>query len=238
LPCFNALHHVRPTVRGTLLIVSTGLDMVVETTAEGRVLREWDVLGNKVWERFSSTVDYRKVLSTKPHQSHPNYVFQIGDDVWVTRLLQQDAICLTNERQRISLVMGKPHDGFLHEGKLYFTTVNGHLIEVDPKSLDITEAWDLKSLCGDAQSILGWCRGLAFVESKKVWVGFTRIRKSSAMTHLNWIKHGLKEVDLPTHISLFDLSAGVCLQTIDVERHGINILFSLHPVKQIEPPPA
>jgi len=30
LPCFNDLHHVYPTQQGTILVVVTGLDMVVE----------------------------------------------------------------------------------------------------------------------------------------------------------------------------------------------------------------
>ena len=35
LPCFNDLHHVYPTQRGTLLVVVTGLDMVVEDHPRG-----------------------------------------------------------------------------------------------------------------------------------------------------------------------------------------------------------
>lgn len=35
IPCFNDLHHVYPTSRGTLLVVVTGLDMVVEIDIDG-----------------------------------------------------------------------------------------------------------------------------------------------------------------------------------------------------------
>src|SRR5947209_2255739 len=45
LPCFNDLHHVCPTERGTLAVAVTGLDMVVETTMAGELVREWNVLG-------------------------------------------------------------------------------------------------------------------------------------------------------------------------------------------------
>src|SRR5208283_1767751 len=44
LPCFNDLHHVTPTADGNLLVVSTGLDMVVKITPQGRVLEYWNVL--------------------------------------------------------------------------------------------------------------------------------------------------------------------------------------------------
>jgi hypothetical protein len=229
LPSFNALHHVCPTRNGTLLIANTGLDMVVEATLEGEVLNEWNVLGGDPWDRFFRGVDYRKVLSTKPHQSHPNFVFQLGDHVWVTRFYQRDALCLTKPDQNIPLSVGLPHDGLLHRGMLYFTTVDGHLIEANPGSLQITSTWDLRALRGNPRAILGWCRGVAFIEKNLVWIGFTRVRKSSALENLVWIKHGFCEVDTPTHIALFDLAENRFLKKIDLESHGVNILFSIHP---------
>ena len=233
LPSFNSVHHVCPTRNGTLLIANTGLDMVVETTLEGAVLREWNVLGDDPWERFSRGVDYRKVLSTKPHRSHPNFVFQIGDHVWVTRFHQQDALCLTKRDQMIPLCLGFPHDGLLYRGMLYFTTVDGHLIEANPETFQITSTWDLRALRGDSWAVLGWCRGVAFIERSRVWIGFTRIRKSSTMENLNWIKHGFREVDAPTHIALFDLAENRFLGQIDLEAHGVNILFGIHPTADL-----
>lgn len=81
-------------------MVNTGLDMVVRVTPEGRVLEEWDVLLEPAWQRFSRDIDYRKIVSTKPHRSHPNFVFELGDEVWVTRFEQRDAICLTAPQKR------------------------------------------------------------------------------------------------------------------------------------------
>ena len=111
LPCFNDLHHVTPTHDGHILVANTGLDMVVKFTLEGQILAEWNVLGGDPWSRFSRNVDYRKVDSTKPHQSHPNGVFQLGEEVWVTRLSQKDAICLTSPGRRIDIEVQRPHDG-------------------------------------------------------------------------------------------------------------------------------
>ena len=53
LPCFNDLHHVRPTPAGTLLVANSGLDMVLELTPGGGVINEWSVLGEEPWSRFS-----------------------------------------------------------------------------------------------------------------------------------------------------------------------------------------
>ncbi len=66
LPCFNDVHHVRPSPEGNLIVTNTGLDMVVEVTPDGKTLREWGVLGESPWVRFSRDVDYRKFLRRSP----------------------------------------------------------------------------------------------------------------------------------------------------------------------------
>ena len=95
LPCFNDVHHVRPSSRGTLLVANTGLDMVVEVGQDGTVQREWAVLDEPLWSRFSRDVDYRKVVTTKPHRSHPNHVFELDGEIWVTRFTRRPAILQT-----------------------------------------------------------------------------------------------------------------------------------------------
>ena len=49
LPMFNDVHHVVPTGSGTLLVAVSGLELVVEITLEGDVVREWNVLGEDTW---------------------------------------------------------------------------------------------------------------------------------------------------------------------------------------------
>ena len=228
LPRFNSLHHVRPTSRGTVLIVNTGLDEVVEVTLEGVVVREWSVLeGESTWTRFSPDVDYRKVASTKPHRSHPNYVFEISNDVWVTRFHQRDAICLTRPSQPITVALERPHDGILCNGRIYFTTVDGHLVVADTTSLQVVSISDLRRFAGYPFSGQAWCRGLMVINSRIVCVGFTRIRKTALMRTGNWIKHGFHEVEAPTHIATFDLSEERCLTVVDLEKHGMNLLFGI-----------
>ena len=189
LPCFNALHHVCPTSDGSLLVANTGLDMVVEVSMDGKILQEWNVLGEALWgQRFSKSTDYRKVSSTQPHRSHPNFVFRLGNDVWVTRLWQRDAICLTAPNRRIKIGLERCHDGGRYEGSLYFTTVDGHLVVVDSETLTIKNSIDLKAISDNQRNISGWCRGVLVVDHHLVWVGFTRIRKTMVIDNLIWIK--------------------------------------------------
>src|SRR2546426_1284606 len=174
LPCFNDLHHVCPSREGTVFVVNTGLDMVVEVSAEGRVLREWSVLGEDPWRRFSPDIDYRKVPTTKPHKSHPNFVFELGEDVWATRAVQGDAVCLTRPGLRIGLGKELVHDGHFHDGKIYFTTVDGTLVIVGQDSLRVEQVVDLKTIDNEAKALLGWCRGVMVLDERRGWLAFPR----------------------------------------------------------------
>lgn len=231
LPCFNDLHHVKPTPEGNLLVASTGLDMVVMFTPEGRVLAEWNVLGKDPWSRFSRDVDYRKVESTKPHESHPNSVFQLGADVWVTRLTQKDAICLTTPGKRINIAVQHPHDGLVCGDRIYFTTVDGRIVIANRHSLQIDQIIDLNEIhrVRHMQDVLlGWCRGILPLDERRVWVGFTRVRKTKFTENVLWVKHAFKDRERATHIALYDIVEGVCLKEIDLEDYGINVLFGIH----------
>jgi len=235
LPCFNDLHHVCPTYEGNLLVADTGLDMVVEFTRQGEVLREWNVLGEDQWGRFSREVDYRKVATTKPHRSHPNYVFQLGPDLWVTRYEQRDAVCLTRSAPSIVIGIENVHDGHVEKNWIYFTTVDGNLVLVDRSTLQVSNVVDLKVIDNECRALLGWCRGLMVLDEARVWVGFTRVRKTRFMENLNWVKHVFHDVEKPTHLALYDLSARKCLREIDLEPYGINVVYSIFPA--VESPP-
>jgi hypothetical protein len=230
LPCFNDLHHVAPMSNGDMLVASTGLDMVVQMKLNGEVVRQWNVLGGDPWERFSKDVDYRKVSTTKPHRAHPNYVSQIEGDIWVTRGDLSDAVCLTQLGLRIPLASVVVHDGHLYNGRLYFTTVDGTVIIVDPKSRQIEKVIDLKEIDNPERALLGWCRGLLIVDETKVWVGFTRVRKTKFREKVNWVKHVFHDAENPTHIALYDIRSKKLLRNLDLEKHGLNVLFSMFPV--------
>ncbi|PYV53688.1 MAG: hypothetical protein DMG98_20340 [Acidobacteria bacterium] len=232
LPCFNDLHHVYPSAEGTLLAAVTGLDMVVEITMEGKVLREWSVLGEDPWVRFSREIDYRRVPTTKPHRSHPNHVFQLQDEIWVTRLQQRDAISLTRPGRRIEIAVQRPHDGYVFGDSIYFTTVDGHIVIADRKRLQIKKVYDLNQM-GSSGQILGWCRGLLPLDENRLWVGFTRVRPTRFQENLAWIANQAQR-HRPSHIALYDLGRGACLEEIEMEPHGIGIVFTLF---QIQPRP-
>jgi hypothetical protein len=224
LPIFNDLHHVVPTNRGTVAIANTGLDMVIEASMDGDVLRMWNVLDEDPWQRFARHVDYRKVRTTKPHLAHPNYVFLVGDDVWTTRFEQRDAICLTDPGKRINIGLERVHDGFVHEGRVYFTTVDGRLVIADPDRCVIDEVIDLTELSPDGV-LLGWCRSL-HVDGDYAWVGFSRIRPTKFRENVGWALRGFKR-DFGTHLALYDLKHRRRVAEIALEPLGLNAIFSV-----------
>lgn len=234
LPCFNDLHHVTLGANGNLLAASTGLDMVVEFDLSGKVGRQWNVLGGDIWERFPPDQDYRKVATTKPHWAHPNFVFQIGSDVWVTRAKQSDAVCLTQPELRIELSSVPVHDGHLCNGQLYFTSVDGTIIIVDSATRKIADVIDLKQIDNSEKALLGWCRGLLIVDERHAWVGFTRVRKTKFRENINWVKHVFHDHEKPTHIALYDIYAKKRLREIDLEKYDLNVLFSILPARAKE----
>jgi hypothetical protein len=230
LPCFNDVHHVAPTCDGNFLVASTGLDMVVKFDWAGKVLNEWSVLEEEPWSRFSRKVDYRKVESTKPHTSHPNFVFELDDEVWVTRFRQRDAICLNKPGKKIDISVERPHDGLVCGDRIYFTTVDGRIVVADRGARQVRAVFDLKEM-SDPNSLLGWCRGLLPVDDRRIWVGFTRVRKTQFKENILWIRSVFRDgmASAPTHIALYDTAERRCLQEYDLEQHGINIIFGIFP---------
>ena len=230
LPAFNDVHHVTPTSDGNLVAVSTGLDMVIKFTPKGDVIKEWAVVDEPLWSRFSRDVDYRKVVSTKPHKAHPNFVFELDGEVWVTRFTQRDAICLTTAGKRIDVAVQRPHDGLVCGDRIYFTTVDGQVVIVNRRTLQVEQAVDLKLIDGE-KALLGWCRGLLPVDENRIWVAFTRVRKTNLQENILWVKSVLQDGmgEKATHISLYDLASRKCLAEFDMEPHGLNIIFSIFP---------
>lgn len=226
LPCFNDVHHVRPDQNGNLLVVNTGLDMVLEINSTGTILRTWNVLNQPPWDRFSPNVDYRKISTTKPHESHPNFVFQIGNDIWATRCLQKDAICLTKPDQIINIGGSYIHDGVLAGDTLYFTKVDGQVVTVDVHTLQVKNHYYL-SLFDNHNSPLGWCRGIKVLSNDTVIVGFTRIRPSKNPLE-DRQKFNSFDAVLPTRIACYDLKHGKLLWEHGLEQYNLNAVFSIH----------
>lgn len=189
-PAFHNIHSV--VVHGDqLYVTSTGLDMVVVLDkSDGRIVEYVNAEGKPTWHRFSPDTDYRKIHSTRPHDCHPNYVFWIDGEPWVTRCTQEDAVNLRDVRQRID-VSGKRrpisvHDGVTRAGKIYFTTVDGAVVIADAASRTVADVVDLSELSGFV-GLRGWCRGL-YLEGDIAYVGFTRLRQTKRQEKLAWIR--------------------------------------------------
>jgi hypothetical protein len=228
LPCFNDIHHVTRSLDGSFLAAVTGLDMVIKFTEEGKILNSWNALPEPLWSRFSQDIDYRKVATTKPHKSHPNFVFELEDEVWATRFRQRDAICLANPGKRIEIKVQSPHDGLVFGENIYFSTVDGQVVVVNRRTLQMEKCIDLKQIDGK-QSLLGWCRGLLPVDETKMWVAFSRIRKTRLLENVLWVRSVFREGmrEKPTHIALYDLAEMRCLQEFDLEAHGVNLVYGI-----------
>jgi len=115
---------------------------------------------------------------------------------------------------------------------IYFTSVDGRLILVEQKSLQIVEIIDLKTIDGGDGELLGWCRGLWVVDERHVWVGFARVRKTKFMENVNWVKYAGKDQGKTAHVALYDVPAKTCVKEIDLEKYGLNVVFNLLPVPQ------
>jgi hypothetical protein len=177
-------------------------------------------------------IDYRKVATTKPHVSHPNFVFFLDGEPWVTRFQQRDAVSLDgNSRGRIyHLGTEGVHDGHVAGKYIYFTTVNGRILRFGLAS-GAKEIFDLNCMRGsDGDRPLGWCRGILPL-GNDAWVGFSRIRYTALRQNLDWIRRGFRDADrrppAPTRIARFDLAEGELIEEIDLEEAGMNTIFSV-----------
>lgn len=229
-PWFNDLHHVVLNPAGNFVTASTGLDLVLEVSRDGRIVTEHPVPGGDTWERFDRDVDYRKVLTTKPHQVHPNYVFFHEGELWATRFAQRDAIRLTGGEATIESQGEKLHDGSVVGDRVYLTQVDGHLVVADLRTGRTVRVYDFNAMV-ESDKILGWCRGLHVLREDRVVAGFSRLRPTKIRENLQWVKYslGLRENPgkLGTRLGCFDLANERLEWVCDLEEHGMSAVFSV-----------
>lgn len=228
LPQFNDLHHARPSPNGNVLVANAGLEMVMEISRTGAILQTWHVLGKDASTRFPSVTDFR-LISTKPHLAHPNYLFCVDDEIWTTRFHQGDAACLTDPGKVIPLSSERIHDGVVYDGLVFFTAVTGKILIANPRTLKLEDVIDLNPI-HDPDIQLGWCRGLK-IHNGKIWVGFSRIRPTKFRENVSWVMRGFKRA-MPTHIACYDTANSQCLTEIDLEPMGIGAVYSIFPATQ------
>ncbi len=188
-PCFHNCHSVT-IMHGRLVVTSTGLDLVVTLDRDtGAILDIVNTDGKATWHRFSPDVDYRMVHSTRPHDCHPNYVFELKGRLWVTRCTQEDAVCITDVSQRID-VSGKKrptsvHDGIVDGDRIIFTSVDDGIVIADAVTLQTRKVIDLGKLEGRNRP-RGWCRGI-LLDGQTLYVAFSRLRRTRTKSRLSWL---------------------------------------------------
>ncbi|MEM7707653.1 MAG: hypothetical protein AAF358_19025 [Pseudomonadota bacterium] len=233
LPGFNDVHHAFVNSAENFVVTSTGLDSVMEVDFDGHLVNEWHVLGGSTWDHFDKDTDWRKVLTTKPHMSHPNHCVEIDGELWVTRLEQRDFTNL-NTGESISIPYERPHDGFVLGEDVLFTHVNGLMSRVHMPTRESSVLHDANQSHTGKES-LGWCRGLWTSDMATLLVGFTRIRPTKYEESLEWMKRRLTDAaswygSFPTRVVSIDVGSGVVNWQVDTEKLGINAIFSILPV--------
>ena len=229
LPIFNDVHHAVRTPDDTFLVAVSGLELVVEIRRDGSIVREWNVAGEDTWAIHDRAVDYRQGVNTKPHHSHPNHLFFIDQEPFVTRFETRDAISLADPQRRIDVGGERIHDGLVAGDRLLFTSVDGHVIEFETTTLREIGRHRLARRADNRSNsvVLGWCRGL-YVDGEHCWVGFSRIRPTKLRQTVSWIRTGGAE-QAPTRIARYRLSDWVCDAEIDLEPFGLNAVFTIAP---------
>ncbi|REL31136.1 hypothetical protein [Thalassotalea euphylliae] len=230
-PCFHNIHSVNVYER-KLYVTSTGLDNVVILSKEtGKVLEILNAEGKDPWHRFCPDTDYRVLHSTRPHDAHPNYVFRLNDQLWVTRCKQEDAVNLSDVSQSIKLSDGESvsvHDGLEWQEKIIFTQVSGHLVIIDRAD---TNKKTILDLFGNSNSRpIGWCRGL-FIKDDICYVGFSKLRKTRMIDKLKFLSKGNLKYSSGNNalVVSYDLKSQKLLEVYETQDGVIDAIYGVLP---------
>jgi len=231
-PLFNDVHHVKK-IGDRIFVVVTGMDAVFEFDNKGKRHNIYNVLGKDAFHRFSESDNLNKIATTKPHESHPNHVFSINNEIWITRFKQKDAICLADSSKKMNIEIGFPHDGFVKGDLVYFTTVNGYVIAFNKNTYKKELEIKLTGANNDEDVPLGWCRGL-YVDENVMYVGFTQLRTTKVTENLAWLKTMVKKKKVtskpsPTRIEKYDLT-GNYLSEYVLPSDGIFTIFGIEKI--------
>ena len=203
-PLFADVHYVIPLDYGGLLVAVANLEIVLEFDGDGNIVNEHNMSDEALV--IDRDLDYRlERHDGTPPRAHLNHLVTVNGEVFVTRLIKKDAVSLSDNSRRIDLGDERVHDGYLFGSELYFTSVNGSIIVVDPVTLAETDRYPLATG--------SWCRGL-LVDADSTWVGFTR-RDEADMSIA------------PTRIARYDLADGSLLEEIDLEPYGMDAIYSI-----------
>lgn len=221
-PLLHDVHHAIPTPEG-LAVAATGHDSVVVLGADGALVAHHWLREGVFAEVFGHVEDFRTVPfeATKPHTFHPNHL-RWDDGLWVTCLHTHEARHLPSGR-RIQLP-GPPHDGTALDGELWFTTIDGQVVAVDPATLQRTRTLDP---VGDTPGLPGWCRGVAKA-GHRLFVGMTALRRSAHRELLRRAIRGRQGTKRPTRVVELDLRDNRIVAEYPVGNHAGGTLYGIH----------
>lgn len=222
-PVFNDLHHVR-VFNGSKYFVSTGVDHVGELRGDNSIHLHPVILDDKL-PSVNGGKDYRS-LDTKPHVSHPNFIFEINGEKWVTRFKQKDAVKLSDLNERMPIGDEAPHDGIVYENNVFFTTVDGKVVIVDGTSRDKLGEYDINEIVNVPK--LGWCRGIE-VFNNMAYVGFTAFRKTKHRENVRWLTNTWEKVrgTNPGRIVKFDFQNQKVVDEMIFSVEELSVIFSI-----------
>jgi hypothetical protein len=231
LPMMNDVHHVAPDGNGGYLVANTGLDAFLHIDAQHQVIDDVSVAPPGEAKTFDPATDYRKVVTTRPHVSHPNFVFQADGKRWITRFAQKDAVCIDDPSRTLSVEVERIHDGIPRGDRVWFTSVDGHVVGVDLATGTDRVVVELRSPRNPVQ-VLGWCRGLHFLDDRYALVGLTRTRHTKNSENVKWMKARMNDLrnyrHLPNRVVLVDLQSGDIIWECVLEPE-LDAVFSFHP---------
>jgi len=211
---FNDLHAVLP-LDDHIMICNTGLEMIQIFDYKWNLLQEVNLASVPTYERFDRNTDYRTVGTTKPHEVHANHIFELDNEIWVTRG-RHGAARLNDFSAKITMDVGLCHDGLVREDKIYFSTVQGHIMAVDRRTLEIEDDIDINK-DSPAGKQIGWTRGLEVV-GNKAYLGITKIRGSKFKEYTKWIVKG-EGILMPSSMLEIDLGTKNIVDTYKMQNY-------------------
>lgn len=222
-PRMHSVHNVAVRPGGGLVVSCAGTDSVLELDDDGALLahhwlrrREGASPSGDFEAAYPGVIDFRRAHLDRfrPHSHHPNHAFFVGDELWVTCFETRECRSLSRPERRVRFPEGIPHDGRLIDGLMWFTLVQGHVIAVDPETLERRLHLDLGALDGRPQ-MPGWCRGVEVVGSR-LFVGMSMLRRTRHREVLRLLVRGIRGAKLPTRIVEIDLERPRIVREIEV----------------------
>lgn len=212
----NDLHSVTSVPDG-VLVTNTGRDAVELLGHDLTTKFRWSGISETEWLQrvdghYEATGSYFDeadgfmpfCMRRLPDRHHVNYAVKLPDGRYVGSSLTHRAYIDLSTWRPISQVLAQPpHDGCLHQGRLWVTTVDGNVYSTDTDG-DFRFV-HLFSLFDNAPHH-GWCRGL-YYSAGKLFIGITAIQEVSSRT--SWLKRAPKE----TKTGIYQL----CVDSLQIE---------------------